>query len=73
MSSQLTITKVTERIGAVIEGVRLSGDLDADVVAQINATLVGHKVIFFRGQNHLDGEGQLAFAALLGIVTASHP
>jgi alpha-ketoglutarate-dependent sulfate ester dioxygenase len=73
MSTRLEISKVTERIGAVVDGVRLGGDLDAEVVAQINAALLEHKVIFFRGQDHLDGDGQLAFAARLGTVTASHP
>lgn len=73
MSSRLEVSKVTERIGAVIDGIRLSGDVSPGLVAHINAALLEHKVIFFRGQHHLDGEGQLAFAALLGTVTASHP
>jgi taurine dioxygenase len=32
-----------------------------------------HKVIFFRDQNHLDDDGQLAFARRLGIPTTAHP
>lgn len=73
MSTQLEISKVTEHIGAVIDGVRLGGDVSPELVAQINSALLKHKVIFFRGQDHLDGAGQLAFSALLGTVTASHP
>lgn len=45
MSTRLEISKVTERIGAVVDGVRLGGDLDAEVVARINAALLEHKVI----------------------------
>jgi alpha-ketoglutarate-dependent taurine dioxygenase len=42
-------------------------------VAAINAALLEHKVIFFRGQHDLDDDGQLAFARLLGIPTTAHP
>ena len=55
MSTQLEISKVTEHIGAVIDGVRLGGDVSPELVAQINSALLKHKVIFFRGQDHLDG------------------
>ncbi|BCI53172.1 taurine catabolism dioxygenase [Mycolicibacterium litorale] len=60
-------------IGARIEGVRLGGGLDAGTVAAINAALLEHKVIFFRGQHHLDDDGQLAFARRLGTPTTAHP
>ena len=63
---QVTIQKVAGRIGAEISGVRLSGDLAPDVVAAIDQALVAHKVIFFRGQEHLDEAGHEAFAALIG-------
>lgn len=42
-------------------------------MSAINAALLGHKVIFFRGQIHLDDDGQLAFARLLGTPTGAHP
>ena len=42
-------------------------------VAAINDALLEHKVIFFRGQHHLDDEGQLAFASTLGTPTTAHP
>lgn len=66
------VTKLGSRIGAQVDGVRLGGDLAPATVAEIRATLLAHKVIFFRGQNHLDDEKQLAFAGLLG-TPISHP
>jgi len=71
-ASPLTIRPVTGRIGAVIEGVTLSGDLDAGTVAAIEAALVRHKVVFFRGQHGLTDEAHEAFAALFGDPVA-HP
>jgi taurine dioxygenase len=65
--------KVGGRIGAVVEGVRLCGDLDPATVAEIRAALLEHKVLFFRGQHHLDDDGQIAFAEQLGPLTTAHP
>jgi len=70
---QLTVRKVGGRIGAVIDGVTLSGDLPAETVAQIRAAILEHKVVFFRGQGHLDDAAQGAFAARLGRLTTAHP
>jgi alpha-ketoglutarate-dependent taurine dioxygenase len=67
------ITRVAGRIGAEVGGVRLGGDLPADVVAEIRLALLSHKVLFFRGQDHLDEERQVAFARLLGELTTAHP
>lgn len=64
--SPLDIRPVAGRIGAEIRGVRLSGSLDAETVRAIDAALVRHKVIFFRGQNHLDDAEHEAFGALFG-------
>ncbi len=72
-SAPVRVRKVGGRIGAVVEGVRLGGDLDADVVAQVRAALLEHKVLFFRGQHHLDDDHQIAFAELLGPLTTAHP
>lgn len=63
---RLEIQPLAGRIGAEIAGVRLSGDLDDATVAVVRAALLRHKVIFFRGQQHLDDAQQEAFAALLG-------
>lgn len=69
---ELDIHPVAGRIGAEIRGVNLSGDLDGATVEAIQAALVKHKVIFFRGQDQLDDAGQEAFAKLLGEPVA-HP
>ena len=71
-TAPLTVTKLGSRIGARVDGVHLSGDLDAATVADIRRALLTHKVIFFRGQHHLDDHGQLGFAALLG-TPIGHP
>lgn len=63
---------VTPRIGAEIRNLLLSGDLDADVVADISALLLRHKVLFFRCQTHLDDAEQERFALRLGQL-APHP
>ncbi|CAN5308352.1 TauD/TfdA family dioxygenase [soil metagenome] len=69
----LDITKLGAHIGAQIDGISLSGDLDSATVAAVNGALLEHKVIFFRDQHHLDNDGQLAFARLLGVPTIAHP
>jgi taurine dioxygenase len=60
------------RIGAEVRGVTLSADLDAAAIAAINQALLEHKVLFFRGQSHLDDAAQEAFAARFG-ETVAHP
>lgn len=60
-TSTLTVQKVGGRLGAVVSGVRLGGDLPAETVAEIRAALIAHKVVFFRGQDHLDEEDHEAF------------
>ncbi|MCG5433388.1 TauD/TfdA family dioxygenase [Mycobacterium sp. MYCO198283] len=67
------VVKLGARIGARIDGVQLGGGVSRTVVAAINEALVEHKVLFFRGQHHLDDDGQWAFARLLGTPTAAHP
>lgn len=71
-TSPLDIVPLTGRIGAEIRGVVLSGDLDAATVQAIEAALVRHKVIFFRGQQHLDNAEHEAFTSLFGDPVA-HP
>jgi alpha-ketoglutarate-dependent taurine dioxygenase len=67
------IVKLGANIGARIDGVSLGGDLPEATAKVINDALLTHKVIFFRDQNHLDDDGQLAFAKRLGIPTTAHP
>jgi len=61
------------RIGARVDGVRLGADLDEATVAEVRAALLTHKVLFFRGQDHLDDEEHLAFSRTLGPLTTAHP
>src|SRR5215831_17193643 len=50
----LDVRPITPAIGAEIYGVRLSGDLPAETVTAIRDALLRHRVVFFRGQGHLD-------------------
>jgi alpha-ketoglutarate-dependent taurine dioxygenase len=72
MTHPVTVTKLGSRIGARVDGARLGGDLDPATVEEIHQALLAHKVIFFRGQDHLDDQQQLAFAGLLG-TPIGHP
>lgn len=72
IESEVVVRPIGGRIGAEIEGVRLSPDLSAGTVAAIRAALLKHKVIFFRDQGHLTDATQEGFAALLGEPVA-HP
>ncbi len=70
--SKLEVHRVAGHIGAEISGVKLSGDLDAAAIRTIREALFTHKVIFFRGQQHLDEKSHEAFGRLLGDLVA-HP
>jgi alpha-ketoglutarate-dependent sulfate ester dioxygenase len=72
VKADVTVEKVGGRIGAVISGIRLSGDLDEAVVARIRSAILDHKVVFFRDQGHLDDTSYEAFASLFG-QPAGHP
>jgi alpha-ketoglutarate-dependent taurine dioxygenase len=68
----LDIRPVGGRIGAEVGGVRLSDTLSDNIVASIGHALSHYKVLFFRGQSHLDDATQEAFAKRLGTPVA-HP
>ena len=68
----LEITPLAGRIGALIQGVRLSGELAPETFTAIHQALLRHKVVFFQGQRHLDDASQQAFASLWGELVA-HP
>lgn len=68
----LDLRRVAGRIGAEIRNVRLSATLDDAAFDAINAALLEHKVLFFRGQHHLDDATQEAFARRFGELVA-HP
>jgi taurine dioxygenase len=69
----IDVRRVAGNIGAVIRGVRIGGDLDPAVVAEIRRALLAHRVVFLRDQDHADDTTQRAFAELLGTVTKPHP
>ena len=68
----LDVRPITPAIGAEIHGVRLSGDLSAATMTAIRDALLCHRVVFFRGQGHLDEAEHQAFASLLGPIVP-HP
>ncbi|MEK4510200.1 TauD/TfdA dioxygenase family protein [Paenibacillus sp. FSL K6-2524] len=68
----LEIVPIGGRVGAEVRGVRLSGELDAPTLDSIREALLKHKVLFIRGQEHLDDADHEAFAKLLGELY-SHP
>lgn len=72
IDTQLDIRAVAGRIGAEVTGVRLSDDLPTETIRAIDEALHKYKVLFFRGQGHLDDASQEAFAARLGDPVA-HP
>lgn len=71
-STGFDIRRIGGRIGAEILGVDISTDLDPAIVTEINAALVEHKALFFRGQQ-LDDAAQIRFASLFGELTTAHP
>ncbi|MFE5689862.1 TauD/TfdA dioxygenase family protein, partial [Streptomyces sp. NPDC056512] len=68
----VTVQKLGGRIGAVISGVRLGGDLAPETAAAVRAAQLANKVVFGRGQDHLDEDSHEAFGRLLGTPVA-HP
>lgn len=68
----LRIRRVAGSLGGEVLGLKLSGELDDATIADLTAALVRHKVLFFRGQQHLDDTGHQAFGARLG-KTVAHP
>jgi taurine dioxygenase len=65
-AAALEIVPVAGRTGAEVRGVSLSGNLEPEVFAAIKSALLRHKVLFFRGQHHLDNAGHEAFGRLWG-------
>ncbi|MGB6105138.1 MAG: TauD/TfdA family dioxygenase [Pusillimonas sp.] len=70
--SRLDIAPVSIHLGAEVRGVRLSGSLNPDTFASIKQALLKHKVLFFRGQQHLDNAEHEAFGRLWG-TPVPHP
>jgi taurine dioxygenase len=71
-TQEIEIRPIAGRIGAEIQGIRLGGDLTPETYQAIRQALLKHRVIFFRGQQHLDDAEQERFAKLFGELVA-HP
>jgi alpha-ketoglutarate-dependent sulfate ester dioxygenase len=67
------LRRLTADIGAEVSGLRLSGDLDPELVQAVRQAILNHKVVIFRGQHHFDDDTQRAFGQLLGPLTLGHP
>jgi taurine dioxygenase len=63
--NRLSVKPIAASLGAEIEGVDLSQDLDDDVIAEIRQALLDHLVIFFHDQD-ITPEQHLAFARRFG-------
>ena len=63
--AKITVRTLTPTIGAVVEGVDLSRQLDDEEIAKIRAALLKHKVIFFEDQ-HITPVQHRDFAARFG-------
>ncbi|MEO9325923.1 TauD/TfdA family dioxygenase [Nocardioides sp. C4-1] len=73
VDSDVQVHQLGGRIGARVDGVRIAGDLDELTVAAVREALLRHKVVFFRGQHHLDDDDHIAFAERFGPLTTAHP
>jgi taurine dioxygenase len=71
-TAELDLVPLAGRIGAEVRGLRLSGRLSAPTFAAIRQALYQNKVLFFRGQQHLDDAEQQAFGRLWGELV-EHP
>jgi len=71
--SNAEVLPIAGRIGAEIRGVRLSAELSPDVTARIREAWLKYKVVFFRGQQHLDEAAQESLTGLFGAAPVGHP
>ncbi len=60
------VVPVAGHIGAEVRGLRLSGQLPPETFAALKQALLQHKVLFLRGQQHLDDAEHQGFARLFG-------
>ncbi len=69
----IEVTQVGGVIGAVVSGIRVGGDVEPAAFAELRATLLRHRVVFLRDQQHATDADQVAFARLFGEITKPHP
>ena len=72
ISTTIDVRPLSGHTGAEIHGVDLGEPLTAEVLAQIRATLLQWKVVFFRDQD-LTPAQHIAFGRQFGQVTPAHP
>ncbi len=63
----MTITPLSDALGADVKGIDLSRQPDAETAAEIRAALAEHIVLLFRGQDFMPDD-QIRFASCLGPV-----
>lgn len=68
----LRVSRITPAIGAHIDGIDISEELDEATVDELRRLLLEHKLLIFGGQ-HLTPDTQIAFARRFGELTANHP
>lgn len=71
-TNQLRVVPVAGRVGAEIQGVKLSKDIEQGILNEIKQLLSQYKVLFFKGQHHLVDQEHTEFAKLFGELYA-HP
>ena len=69
----IDVRKIAGHIGAEITGIAASPNLPPDEITVIRDALLEHKVVFLRGQRHLDDAAQAGFARRFGDLTTAHP
>lgn len=71
-TTHLDVRPIAGNCGAEIHGVDLRQSLAAEVVAEIRATLLAWKVVFFRDQD-ITQQQHIEFGRYFGDVTLAHP
>lgn len=64
--TRLEITDITPAVGAVIDGVDLSQDLDPETVEEIRQAVLRQGAVFFRGQQHITAADTARFMRNFG-------
>jgi alpha-ketoglutarate-dependent taurine dioxygenase len=71
-TDQVEVHPVTGKIGAEVSGIRLSGRLESATLRALRQALLQYRVLFLRGQDHLDEAAHEEFGRLFGDL-APHP
>jgi alpha-ketoglutarate-dependent sulfate ester dioxygenase len=71
--TDIDVRKIAGHIGAEVTGIQAGPGLPQDQVSIVRNALLEHKVIFLRGQQHLDDAAQAGFAQQFGELTTAHP